>query len=53
MQPPVAYMTKAGLENWMKGDSPENHVLLRTDGDLRVPLYTDAPTLPLDCPEID
>lgn len=37
--PPVAYMTKAGLENWMKGDSPENHVLLRTDGDLRVALY--------------
>lgn len=36
---PVAYITKAGLENWLRGDSPENHVLLRTEGELRVPLY--------------
>jgi hypothetical protein len=36
---PVAYITKAGLENWMKGDGPEKHVLLRTGGDLRIPLY--------------
>lgn len=35
---PVAYMTKAGLENWMKGDGPENHVLLRTGGEMRVGL---------------
>lgn len=37
---PVAYITKAGLENWLKGDGPENHVLLRTGGEMRVALYT-------------
>ena len=36
---PVAYITKAGLENWLNGDGPENHVLLRTGSDLRIPLY--------------
>lgn len=36
---PVAYITKAGLENWLRGDGPENHVLLRTDGEMRVALY--------------
>jgi hypothetical protein len=36
---PVAWITKAGLENWLKGSLPENHILLRTGGDMRVALY--------------
>jgi hypothetical protein len=39
---PVAWITAAGLNNWLKGDGPENHVLLRTGNDMRVPLYTEA-----------
>lgn len=37
---PVAFITKSGFKNWLQGDGPENHVLLRTGGDLRVALYT-------------
>ncbi len=38
---PVAFITKAGLENWLHGDdSAEKHVLLRTGNDMRVALYT-------------
>lgn len=37
---PVAWITEAGLENWLQGDCPEKHVLLRTGGDMRRPLYT-------------
>jgi len=40
---PVAFITKAALENWLKGDCPENHVFLRTGGDLRVALYMHPP----------
>lgn len=39
----VAFITKSGLENWLQGDGPENHVLLRTGGDLRVALYMHPP----------
>lgn len=39
---PVAYITKAGLENWLNGDSPESHVLLRTPGNMRAALYTSV-----------
>lgn len=39
---PVAYITKVGLEKFIKGDCPENHVLLRTGGDLRVALFASA-----------
>lgn len=45
---PVAYITKAGLKNWLDGATPETHVLLRTGGDLRVALYLkeDQPCSP-------
>lgn len=40
---PVAYITKVGLDNWLKGTDPEYRVFLRSGGDLRVPLYTEPP----------
>lgn len=42
---PVAWITKAALENWQKGHDPEKHVLLRSGhhNNLRVPLYLAAP----------
>lgn len=40
---PIAYITKAGLEKFRDGKEPESHVLLRSDGDLRVPLYDRDP----------
>ncbi|MBN8978809.1 MAG: hypothetical protein J0I08_20265 [Rhizobiales bacterium] len=40
---PVAYITKAGLAKFRDGKEPESHVLLRSDGDLRVPLYDRDP----------
>ena len=36
---PVAWITKAGLENFLKGAMPEQHVLLRSGNDMRVALY--------------
>jgi hypothetical protein len=33
--------------NWTEGNGPENHVLLRTGGDLRVPLYASPVSPPL------
>ena len=40
---PIAYITKAGLEKFRDDKEPESHVLLRSDGDLRVPLYDRDP----------
>jgi hypothetical protein len=58
---PVAFITKAGLDKWLNGDGPENHVLLRTGGGMRVPLYATpvaaAPVavklLPAKAPDCD
>lgn len=43
---PMAWITQAGLDNWLKGNDPEKHVLLRSGGDMRVALFaTPQPDL--------
>lgn len=48
---PVAYMTAYGFDNWMAGDGPESHVLMRGEGVglPRVALYADAQPVEWEC----
>lgn len=38
----AAWISRAGLKNWMKGQYAEAHVLLRAGNKMRVPLYAPA-----------
>lgn len=41
----VAHITAAGLERWLSGSDMQQHALLRSGNNLRVPLYADTSNL--------
>lgn len=44
---PVAFMTQAGFDAWLRGTNPEKHALLRHNGEGRVPLYASPVPSPV------